>query len=135
MPTIARAPAASASSTACSNPAAGTQITASSGASGSSPSDGVRPLAEDLAAGPVHEEHRAPVRAAQRPAREHVAPLGRVGGRTDDRDRARREERPQVAGHASRRREMIRRWMSDVPSSISSSFASRIHFSTGYSRE
>ena len=28
---------------------------------------------------------------------------------------------------------MIRRWMSDVPSSISSSLASRIHFSTGYS--
>ncbi len=30
---------------------------------------------------------------------------------------------------------MIRRWMSEVPSSISSSLASRIHFSTGYSRE
>ena len=30
---------------------------------------------------------------------------------------------------------MIRRWMSEVPSSISSSFASRIHFSTGSSRE
>ena len=32
-------------------------------------------------------------------------------------------------------RAMISRWMSEVPSSISSSFASRIHFSTGYSRE
>ena len=39
------------------------------------------------------------------------------------------------ATHFSRFREMIRRWMSDVPSSISSSLASRIHFSTGYSRE
>ena len=36
---------------------------------------------------------------------------------------------------SSSRREMMRRWMSDVPSSISSSLASRIHFSTGYSRE
>jgi len=32
-------------------------------------------------------------------------------------------------------REITSRWMSEVPSSISSSFASRIHFSTGYSRE
>ena len=32
-------------------------------------------------------------------------------------------------------REMTSRWMSEVPSSISSSLASRIHFSTGYSRE
>jgi hypothetical protein len=32
-------------------------------------------------------------------------------------------------------RAMTRRWMSDVPSSISSSLASRIHFSTGCSRE
>lgn len=32
-------------------------------------------------------------------------------------------------------RAMISRWMSEVPSSISSSFASLIHFSTGYSRE
>ena len=37
--------------------------------------------------------------------------------------------------HLSSPREMTRRWMSEVPSSISSSFASRIHFSTGYSRE
>ena len=32
-------------------------------------------------------------------------------------------------------RAITSRWMSDVPSSISSSFASRIHFSTGCSRE
>ena len=30
---------------------------------------------------------------------------------------------------------MISRWMSEVPSSSSSSRASRTHFSTGYSRE
>jgi hypothetical protein len=44
----------------------------------------------------------------------------------------------ELPSHASQRRmprEMISRWMSEVPSSISSSFASRIHFSTGYSRE
>jgi len=35
----------------------------------------------------------------------------------------------------SRPRAMTSRWMSEVPSSISSSLASRIHFSTGYSRE
>src|ERR671923_356779 len=40
-----------------------------------------------------------------------------------------------VAGHRSSSRAMISRWMSEVPSSISSSLASRIHFSTGYSRE
>ncbi len=135
MPTIARAPTASASSTARSNPGAGTQITTSSGPSGSSVERPMRALAEDLTARSVHEEHRPPVSAAQSPARDHVPPLGLVGGRADDRDRPRREERAQVAGHASRRRAMIRRWMSDVPSSISSSFASRIHFSTGYSRE
>ena len=38
-------------------------------------------------------------------------------------------------GQRSRAREMTSRWMSEVPSSISSSLASRIHFSTGYSRE
>ena len=40
-----------------------------------------------------------------------------------------------LSGRPMRLRAMMRRWMSDVPSSISSSFASRIHFSTGYSRE
>jgi histidinol-phosphate/aromatic aminotransferase/cobyric acid decarboxylase-like protein len=35
----------------------------------------------------------------------------------------------------TRPRAMTIRWMSEVPSSISSSFASRIHFSTGCSRE
>jgi uncharacterized protein YciI len=35
----------------------------------------------------------------------------------------------------SRPREITSRWMSEVPSSISSSLASRIHFSTGCSRE
>jgi hypothetical protein len=41
----------------------------------------------------------------------------------------------QLADHDTSPREMISRWMSDVPSSISSSLASRIHFCTGYSRE
>ena len=42
------------------------------------------------------------------------------------------EARPQPR---STPREITSRWMSEVPSSISSSLASRIHFSTGYSRE
>ena len=37
--------------------------------------------------------------------------------------------------HVVSARAITSRWMSDVPSSISSSFASRIHFSTGCSRE
>lgn len=40
-----------------------------------------------------------------------------------------------VPSQRSRPREMTSRWMSEVPSSISSSLASRIHFCTGYSRE
>jgi hypothetical protein len=94
-----------------------------------------RRLAEDLAARAIHEKHRSPVTASKRASRDRVPPLRRVGRRADDGHRPRGEQRPQIAIHASRRREMIRRWMSDVPSSISSSFASRIHFSTGYSRE
>ena len=42
---------------------------------------------------------------------------------------------PPHAPTRARSRAMISRWMSDVPSQISSSFASRNHFSTGYSRE
>ena len=40
-----------------------------------------------------------------------------------------------VSAQRSRPRAITMRWMSEVPSSISSSLASRIHFSTGYSRE
>jgi hypothetical protein len=39
------------------------------------------------------------------------------------------------AAQRSSPRAITIRWMSEVPSSISSSLASRIHFSTGYSRE
>ena len=95
----------------------------------------VRVTAEDLAALAVDEEHGAPVLALDRAAREPEAPLPGDARGTDDGDRARVEESREVALHFSRFREMIRRWMSDVPSSISSSLASRIHFSTGYSRE
>ena len=49
--------------------------------------------------------------------------------------RARRGGRVASCGQRRIPREMISRWMSEVPSSISSSLASRIHFSTGYSRE
>ena len=91
---------------------------------------------EDLAAVSVHEVDRAASLAAEGAQREAVAPLRRVVGSPENRDGARIEERPEVPAQDSRRRrEMMRRWMSDVPSSISSSLASRIHFSTGYSRE
>ena len=43
--------------------------------------------------------------------------------------------RPLRGVQRSRPREMTSLWMSEVPSSISSNLASRIHFSTGYSRE
>ncbi len=73
--------------------------------------------------------------AALAPARRGRRP--RASGR-DQRPRVRPRVPPRQrcwSAASSRRREMMRRWMSDVPSSISSSFASRIHFSTGYSRE
>ncbi len=96
-------------------------------------------LPEDLPTRPVHEVHGSPMRTAQSAASEDVAPLGRESAEaptTANRPRARREARRAWRVHdESRRREMMRRWMSDVPSSISSSLASRIHFSTGYSRE
>ena len=91
---------------------------------------------EDLAAVSVHEVDRAASLAPEGAQREAVAPLRRVVGSPENRDGARIEQRPEVPAQDSRRRrEMMRRWMSDVPSSISSSLASRIHFSTGYSRE
>ena len=74
--------------------------------------------------------------AAKRPESKPVPPLRRVVRGPEDRDGTGVEERPEVPAQDSRRRrEMMRRWMSEVPSSISSSLASRIHFSTGYSRE
>jgi hypothetical protein len=92
--------------------------------------------AQDLAAVAVDEVDRAAVLAQESSVPEPVAPLsGRVRG-ADDCDRAGVEEGPEVPRQdRNNRREMMRRWMSEVPSSISSSFASRIHFSTGYSRE
>ena len=94
----------------------------------------------DLAAAAVDQVHRAAVRAAQGVARQPVAPLARIGRRAQHGDGARREQRLQIARsrHSSPlaiAREMIRRWMSELPSQISCSFASRNHFSTGYSRE
>ena len=96
--------------------------------------------AEQLAAARVDQVHGAPVGALERGLGEPVAPRLRVGRGSGDGDRARREERLEVAPvvtlrPAPDRAQMIRRWMSDVPSQISSSFASRNHFSTGYSRE
>ena len=98
-----------------------------------------RPGALDHRTARVDQVDGPAVRAAQRPAGDPVTPLGGVGGRSDHRDR------PRVGEHRQRRRhqavdlgrdlEMIRRWMSDVPSSISSSLASRSHFSTRNSRE
>ncbi len=58
---------------------------------------GVRGTAEDLPAPPVHEVHRAPVLALQQAGAHVAAPLREVAGRADDGDRARREERRQVA--------------------------------------
>ncbi len=101
-----------------------------------------RGLTEDLSAAAVDEVDVPSGGAAERAAGESVAPFDRIVGRADDRHRARVEQRTKVARHRrcrrvhpSSRREMMSRWMSDVPSSISSSLASRIHFSTGYSRE
>jgi len=94
-----------------------------------------RPL-ENLPAVSVHEVDRARLLTAQGAERKTVPPLRRVIRRPEDRDGTGVEERAEVPAQDSRRRrEMMRRWMSEVPSSISSSFASRIHFSTGYSRE
>ena len=136
----ARAPCASDSSTACSSPASGTDTTTVSIAPPASARLGEQRMAVDLAAAAVDQVHRAAVRAAQGVAREPVAPLARIGRRAQHGDRARSEQRLEVARcrHSSPRaiaREMIRRWMSELPSQISWSFASRNHFSTGYSRE
>ncbi len=90
---------------------------------------------ENLAAPAVDEVDGAAALTPHRAAGEPESPLARDGGGAQDRDRAGIEERAEIPRHARRRREMTRRWMSDVPSSISSSLASRIHFSTGYSRE
>ena len=94
----------------------------------------------DLAAAAVDQVHRTAVGAAQGVARQPVAPLARIGRCAQHGDRARCEQRLEVARcrHSSPlaiAREMIRRWMSELPSQISCSFASRNHFSTGYSRE
>ena len=95
----------------------------------------VRLAAEDLAALAVDEEDRTTSLALDRAAGEPEAPLAGDRRRAEHCDRPGVEEGREVAAHRRRFREMIRRWMSDVPSSISSSLASRIHFSTGYSRE
>ena len=92
-------------------------------------------ISEDLAAPAVDEEDGAAALALERAAGEPETPLPRDRRGAQDCDRPGVEERAEVPRQESRRREMISRWMSDVPSSISSSFASRIHFSTGYSRE
>ena len=94
----------------------------------------------DLAPATVDQVHGAAVRAAQRGASQPVAPLARIGRRAEYGDRGRGEERLEVARfrHSSPfaiAREMIRRWISELPSQISWSLASRNHFSTGYSRE
>ena len=83
----------------------------------------------------VDELHPAAIGAAQHAAGDAEPPLGRVVGRTDDRDRARVQQRREVAAHLNSERAMISRWMSDVPSYSSSSLAARSHRSTGYSRE
>ena len=97
-------------------------------------------MAVDLAAAAVDQVHGPAVRAAQRVAREPVAPLAGIRRGAQHGDRGRREERLQIprSRHSSPfaiAREMIRRWMSELPSQISCSLASRNHFSTGYSRE
>ena len=101
---------------------------------------GAQGPAEQLATSWVDEVDRPPVGPLDRRLGEPVPPRLRVGRGSCDGDRARREERSEVAplAHAptrARSRAMISRWISDVPSQISSSFASRNHFSTGYSRE
>ena len=71
---------------------------------------------------------RAPVRARTRPGprRRDRGPVGRSGPVGD-----RLARRPDGAQSPNISRAMIRRWMSLVPSQISSSLASRSHFSTG----
>src|SRR6185312_4884464 len=97
---------------------------------------GIRRPLEDLAAVSIDEVDGAMLLAAKRSEGKPVPPFRRVVRGPENRDGTRVEERPEVPAQDSRRRrEMMRRWMSEVPSSISSSLASRIHFSTGYSRE
>ena len=82
----------------------------------------------------VGAEDTALVEGAQAGAGSGLVPEGGLLAHDEQTDRA----LPGLcarAAHLSTPREITRRWMSDVPSSISSSFASRIHFSTGYSRE
>ena len=64
----------------------------------------------------------------------HNGSLAGEGLRIDGSDLVGHQNAP-VEGLDARRREMISRWMSEVPSSISSSLASRIHFSARNSRE
>ena len=97
--TSARTPAPIASSTAASSAAGGTASTASAGGAGSSPS-------ERYAGRPITSPPRRLTRytarrslASQRPAREPVAPLDRIVGRADDRDRRRARTGPR--GRAS----------------------------------
>ena len=54
---------------------------------------------EDLAAVAIHQEHRAPSLALDRPAGEPVAPLGRVVRGSEHGDRARIEEGAKVPRH------------------------------------
>ncbi len=138
--TSERAPASSAASTVSSSARSGTATTTRSASPSSSRSEARKRSAEQLAAAWVDEVDRPTVGPLDRRLGEPVPPRLRVGRGSCDGDRARREERREVAplAHAptrARSRAMISRWISDVPSQISSSFASRNHFSTGYSRE
>ncbi len=97
--TSAFAPAASDASTASSSPCAGTLRTTSSGASGRSAIVAVDGEPEELAAAAPDEEDTPAVLRLRRVAREPVPPLRRVRRDADDRDRARLEERGEVAAH------------------------------------
>ena len=92
-------PATSASSTIAASAAARARPRRRARPVARAPTARLRRLPEHLAAAVVHEVHGAPGGAAQRAARQPVAPLGRVVGRADDRDGRRVEERFQASVH------------------------------------
>jgi len=100
-------------------------------------SDALRTDTAPDVGGDIHARRLTP---ARRTAAHDVAALAVPPSRTGPPSMppfagARANGRAAPRTYRSSPREMTSRWMSDVPSSISSSFASRIHFSTGYSRE